>query len=152
MSDTTTAPPQATEAAQFDFWVGDWLLTWGENRDQHGTNRITKILDDKVIFEHFVSQSHAGFEGMSHSVWDTTSNQWKQTWVDSQGSYLDFTGGYADGKMILSRQTVREGRPVRQRMVWYNITADALEWNWERSLDDGATWEILWHIIYQRRK
>ncbi len=151
MTNTATASPP--QAAQFDFWVGDWALTWGENRDQHGSNRITKILDDKVIFEHFTSHSPAspGYEGMSHSVWDTASNQWKQTWVDSQGTYLDFTGGWDDGKMILARQTVREGQPVRQRMVWYDITTDTFEWHWERSLDDGATWEIMWHISYQRK-
>ena len=30
------------EARQFDFWIGDWDATWGE--DQRGTNRVRSIL------------------------------------------------------------------------------------------------------------
>jgi len=31
--------------------------------------------------------------GRSISIFDATDKKWKQTWVDSQGSYLDFVGG-----------------------------------------------------------
>ena len=30
------------------------------------------------------------FQGLSFSVYDRSAGRWKQTWVDSQGSYLDF--------------------------------------------------------------
>lgn len=29
---------------------------------------------------------------------------------------------------------------------------DAFEWNWERSLDAGKTWEVQWQIHYTRRR
>jgi hypothetical protein len=37
-------------------------------------------------------------------------------------------------------------------MVWYNITADEFDWNWERSDDGGKTWEVKWQIKYKRKK
>jgi hypothetical protein len=37
-------------------------------------------------------------------------------------------------------------------MVWYNIASDQLDWNWERSEDEGTTWTILWQIHYQRKQ
>ncbi len=41
---------------------------------------------------------------------------------------------------------------VLQRMVWYDIMQDSLQWNWERSEDKGKTWTVLWKIKYTRKK
>jgi hypothetical protein len=55
-------------------------------------------------------------------------------------------------RMVLSREAMREGKAFLQRMVFYNIGADALDWNWERSLDGGENWEVMWQIRYVRQK
>ncbi len=136
---------------QFDFWLGDWNLTWGENG--RGRNVISKILDGKVIQEQFTSlpnDATTPLIGLSLSVFNGQTDQWQQTWVDNQGSYLDFKGGMVGDKMILSRMTVIEGKPVQQRMVWDNIQTDALDWSWERSDDGGQTWNVQWAIQYRR--
>ena len=140
------------KAKQFDFWLGNWDLTWGENG--RGRNVISKILDGQVIQEQFTSlpdDETPPFVGLSLSVFNHRTDQWQQTWVDNQGGYLDFKGGLAGDKMILSRQATIEGQPVQQRMVWHNIQADSLDWSWERSADGGQSWEQLWAIHYQRQ-
>jgi hypothetical protein len=43
------------------------------------------------------------------------------------------------------------GEACKQRMVWYNIEADQIDWNWERSNDGGTTWRVLWQIHYQKK-
>lgn len=144
-----TPPPLPPEAAQFDFWVGEWNVSWKEN--QRGVNRITKRWDS-VIVEEFDGRPESPLEGHSVSVYDAGAGLWKQTWVDNQGGYLDFTGKFADGKMTLSRSFQKDGKTVHQRMVWYDIARDAFTWNWERSLDEGKTWEVVWKIDYTRRK
>jgi len=131
---------------QFDFWLGEWQVTWGE--DGKGTNRIEHILGGKIIQENF---SAPDFQGMSVSVYDPERKLWCQTWVDNNGTYLDFTGKFEDGKMILVRDAIVRGEACKQRMVWYEIQADKLEWNWERSDDGGNTWRVLWQIHYVRR-
>jgi len=131
---------------QFDFWLGEWNVTWGE--DGKGTNLVERILDDKVIQENF---SAPDLRGMSISAYDTERGLWCQTWVDSNGTYLDFTGKFEAGKMILSRDAIVKGQVCRQRMVWYDIQEDQLEWNWERSDDNGKTWRVLWQIQYIRK-
>ncbi len=131
---------------EFDFWLGDWELSWGEN--DHGTNHIERIMDDAVILENFESD---GYMGMSVSVFSKEDSRWHQTWVDSSGAYLDFVGEFADERMILSRNGIVEGKPVQQRMVWYGITKDKFQWNWERSDDNGAVWQVIWKIQYQRK-
>jgi hypothetical protein len=46
------------ENEQFDFWIGEWELTWAENG--RGRNVITKILDGKVVQEQFTSLPSTG--------------------------------------------------------------------------------------------
>jgi len=132
--------------SQFDFWLGEWDCTWGE--DGKGTNHVLHIMDDKVIQENF---SAPELKGMSVSVYDPERKFWCQTWVDNSGSYLDFTGGFENGKMILSRDAIVRGETCKQRMVWYNIEADQFDWNWERSDDGGNTWHVQWQIKYKRK-
>lgn len=144
-----SSPSIPPETSQFDFWVGDWDASWQEG--QHAVNHISKRWD-RVLVEEFNGAPASPLEGHSVSVYMPGEKLWKQTWVDNQGAYLDFTGGFADGKMTLSRSFQKDGKTIRQRMVWYDITPDAFKWNWERSLDDGKTWEAQWKINYTRKK
>ncbi len=129
----------------FDFWVGTWKLTW-EDADgtvAKGANHIEKVLDGKVIKENFEAQSGAyeGFVGKSYSVYNSNTGEWKQTWVDNQGGYLDWlreTSAIREG-------INQEGEPILQRMVFYDITeANTM------SEDDGVTWQLQWRINYER--
>jgi len=144
------APCQSPEASQFDFWVGDWDLTWPDSG--WGTNTITKDYDGCVITEHFADSSGSGFRGTSVSAYKPNLGKWQQTWVDNQGGYLAFTGGFHDGVMELRTDRLVKGELVPFRMRWFNITSDSLDWTWQKSEDGGATWKDLWQIHYKRRK
>lgn len=139
----------------YDFWVGEWHLTWTnkDGEEYHGENIIRRIMDDHVIEENFraLDGNLAGFEGKSWTVYDQASSQWKQTWVDNQGSYLDFTGQTDGDKRIFIREgTGPDGKKVYSRMVFHHITADAFDWDWQRSRD-GTGWETVWAIHYERK-
>jgi hypothetical protein len=144
-----TTPCSRPEAKQFDFWVGEWDLSWGE--DGKGTNHIRKVYDRCVIEENFDGGTSIPLKGMSVSVFNEESGKWQQTWVDNQGGYLDFIGEYQDDRMILSQSFEKDGQEIHQRMVWYNITEDELDWNWERSDDGAKNWKVLWKIHYRRK-
>jgi hypothetical protein len=152
VSSQNTSPCSSSEFSQFDFWIGKWNLKW-LNEDGsigYGTNNITKILDDCVIEEHFTT-ADSSFKGKSVSTYSTHRKLWLQTWVDNNGAYLDFAGGFKNGKMILSRKILnKETKEILQRMVWYNITENELDWNWELSEDNGSNWKTNWKIHYTR--
>lgn len=155
VAQTSQKPCSGEQSKEFDFWLGTWDLEWrsAEGLVQKGTNEITRILGGCVIRESFDGGEDLVLRGESYSMFDRSSGSWKQTWVDNQGSYLDFTGGWSDGKMILSRRfETREGKTVMQRMVFFNIAVDSLDWNWENSTDDGKSWNVIWHIKYTKRK
>lgn len=148
--ETPKEPPcSVPEAGQFDFWVGEWDANWGEN--SAGTNSIKKIMDGCVILENFDGTPSIPLKGMSVSTFSEQSGKWQQTWVDNSGGYLDFVGGFEDGKMILSREFVKDGKKLMQRMVWFNISENEFDWNWERSEDSGKIWKVLWSIHYKRK-
>lgn len=148
-------PCAAPEQKQFDFWVGSWDATWpGQTAGEtgHGTNNITRILDGCVVQENFTAEDATHLRGISVSIFNPNSGKWKQTWVDNQGSYLDFTGEFANGQMILSREAVQKnGTKSMQRMVWKNITASDFDWSWEASTDGGKTWTVQWPIHYKKK-
>jgi hypothetical protein len=143
----TSMPGAAPAARQFDFWLGEWDLTWDGG---HGTNSIRSILGGRVIEERFRS-ADMSLDGISLSVYDEALDRWQQTWVDSQGSYIHLSGGWEGDRMVLRTERLRDGRLVLLRMVFAQITADQLDWSWERSEDAGQSWWPLWQIHYRRQ-
>ena len=147
-------PCSAPEASQFDFWVGDWVATWGDTL--HATNRIEKIFGNCTLHENF-SDTRLGFFGQSWSVYNGNSKQWQQTWVDNQGGYIALTGGMTGDSMVLT--TAERTVPAKvsptgkivSRMVFYNIKSNSFDWSWEASTDGGKTWKNNWLIHYKRK-
>ena len=91
-------------ARQFDFWLGEWDCSWADESGRHlGTNSVYLDLDGFVVVENFDGRPSLDFQGLSFSVYDRKARCWKQTWVDSNGSYLDFTGRFENGVMELRR-------------------------------------------------
>jgi hypothetical protein len=144
------------DSTSFDFWVGEWNLTWkgSDSTTLTGENSVSKILAGKVIQEQFqgLGGPNNGLRGTSVSVFNKTDKKWHQTWVDNQGAYLEFIGGISGDKRIFSRHGRNaKGAEVEQRMVFYNIAKDTFDWDWERSLDSGKSWQIQWRIHYLRK-
>jgi Protein of unknown function (DUF1579) len=149
------SPCSKLEQKQLEFWVGEWDLTWpGNNPGEtaHGTSSVRRILDGCIVEENFSGGDAMHLRGQSVSIFDIRAGKWKQTWVDNEGGYLDFTGEFKDGQMILAREATRpDGTRGLQRMVFKNITRAEFDWSWEGSKDGGKTWAVLWPIHYKRK-
>ena len=145
------------QAQLFDFWLGNWDATWDEadGKKGKGTNLIEKILDGKVLQENFMvlkGQSQ-GFKGVSISVFNPQSQEWKQSWADNQGGYYAFRGRAEGEKRIFQTDVVRlnDGRQFTQRMVFKDITPQSMTWDWESSGDGGKSWTLNWRIFYTKK-
>ena len=158
----STPAPQAQptpctepQSKQFDFWVGEWDLTWpgpSPGTTQHGTNSVRHQLDGCVVEENFSGGTDMHLRGRSFSVFDRRAGKWKQTWVDNEGGYLDFAGEFQQGQMVLQREATRpDGSKTLQRMIYKNISPNEFDWSWEHSLDGGKTWQVLWPVHYKRK-
>jgi hypothetical protein len=144
-----TKPCSSPEASQFDFWVGNWDLTW--NDSVKGTNTITKIMDGCAVHEQFSDPKNNG-KGESWSMYNVQKGKWQQTWIDNSGNYMLFEGGMKNGNMELSfEQPGKDGKVVIMSMLYYNITANEFDWDWRSSNDNGKTWTSKWKIHYKRK-
>lgn len=142
----------------FDFWVGEWEVSWdeGDNIIGSGTNIVEKTLDGKVIQENFriTEGQNKGFKGTSLSLYQPRFERWKQAWADNKGGYYDFLGKTDGNKRIFQTGVIEldDGQEFTQRMIFYDITEDSMTWDWEASFDGGDTWSLNWRIFYKRLK
>ena len=137
------------DGTELDFWIGSWTARWDEAG--RGTNRISRILADRVVFEEFEGAGKQDrLVGRSYSVYDPERHLSRQTWVDDHGSYLDFVGTDVDGWFSFHRRAPESGPRAEQRMVFRDISGEAFRWTWEASDDGGAAWAVTWEIDYRR--
>ena len=152
---TTLAAPAAQPADLFDFWLGDWQVSW---RNADGTtgkarNHVARILDGNVIEERF--EEDAGdpaplLKGRSLSVRDA-AGLWRQAWADNQGGFFALSASVDGDKRLFSTALTAAGAEVKgQRMVFHDITPGAFTWDWEGTTDGGRTWKLLWRLAYRR--
>lgn len=76
LTTTTITPihPALPGARQFDFWIGEWNLSWAEGGK--GRNSIQAVLEGQVILESFEAQQSPTFQGMSVSVYNDALGKW----------------------------------------------------------------------------
>jgi hypothetical protein len=141
----------------FDFWFGRWQI---ENK------RLLKRLEACTEWETFAAVGEAkpilggigniddfvpdtwrpGFIGMSLRLFNPSTQQWSIYWMSNQTGTLEppVIGGFQDGIGIFEGDDLLEGRPIRVRFIWSEITANAALWEQEFSDDAGKTWEKNW--------
>jgi hypothetical protein len=146
VDDTDPMAAYGSDSSSLDFWVGEWTCTWDGGG---GRNRITKELDGRVVVERFESLEPEHWSGMSLSVFDE-EHGWRQTWVDSTGNYWAFHEGCDGDDLTFEVREIDDGRDVVKRMVFTDVADDSFSWRWERSFEDGGSWEPLWAIAYRR--
>ena len=152
---TASAATAAQPADLFDFWLGDWNVTW-QNADGttgRARNHVSRILDGNVIEEQF-EQDPADpaplLKGRSLSVRDH-AGLWHQAWADNQGGFFALTASADGDKRLFSTALTAVGDEVKgQRMVFHHIGKKGFTWDWERTTDGGKTWKLLWQLDYKR--
>jgi hypothetical protein len=144
----------------FDFLEGSWdaiCRVPGENgwAEAPGSLTAARALDGKVFIERFEGIYHGGrLQGLGLRAFNRETRQWEHTWTDSlePGHFHVWKGEFRDGKIdLVGSWTEADGRPVRSRLTWSNITGDSAHWESSRSSDGGKTWQVHWVIDFRKR-
>lgn len=145
MSSTTSQTAQGPR--QFDFWVGDWECRT-QTGQLAGTNRIEKILGDRVLQENW--EGSGGTSGKSFNIFDAATGMWHQTWVDDSGTLLQLDGGLTeDGSMVLEgMRPGPNGSDVLHRVTWTPMDGGRVNQVWDSSADGGGAWTNLVDLVY----
>lgn len=144
----TEAPPalptcDAPQYRQFDFWVGEWEA-YNAKGELAGHSLIEPVYAGCGVRENWRS---ARVSGGSLNMWDRDAGVWKQNWIDSTGSRLDFTGGWNGEAMVL---TAEDTDGDLHRMTFTPNPDGTVRQHGEGSKDKGATWETEYDFTYRK--
>ncbi len=147
----------------FDFLVGRWSVAhrrlqrrlegctaWDEFA---GACDLRLILDGQGNLDENVIDLPGGtYRAATLRVFDPLGLTWSIWWIDGRRGQVEppVRGTFADGIGTFYGDDAWEGRPVRVRFLWTNITANAARWQQAFSIDDGKTWETNWTMQFTR--
>jgi len=141
----------APEFRQFDFWVGEWDVT--PNGAPPGTlpsaSSIQLILEGCVLLENWTS---IGYAGKSFNLFEPATRQWRQAWVDTQGSMHLYQGEARDGSLYFTGESANlGGGKTLYKLAFLRHGQDGVRQLWEQSTDGGKTWFVAFDGIYRRK-
>lgn len=146
----------------FDFFHGRWQLrnlrlrqrlTGSEDWERFdSTQDCEPILGGLGNIDNFITSWDGGFIGMSLRLFDPQTRLWSIYWASNRTGTLDppVVGRFENGVGTFYGHDVHEGRPVRARFIWSEITATSALWQQALSDDDGKTWETNWYMRMTR--
>ena len=148
-------PPACTgpDYRAFDFWVGEWDVFPNGAATQVATSSIEAMFGGCAIRETWKPLKGGG--GGSFSHYDSERRYWRQAWVDSSGARVDFDGGLAGDRMVLTghwANVVAKGQDGLIRMTYSKEPSGAVRQHGEQSTDHGLTWTTSFDFIYRPRK
>ncbi|MEN8008422.1 MAG: hypothetical protein ABFS42_15540, partial [Candidatus Krumholzibacteriota bacterium] len=135
------------EADQFDFWVGEWYVFAQDKLV--GRNTISRVHKGCTLVEEYTAAG-GKYAGRSFNYFEPEDGLWHQIWVDDAGTRLHLTGGYADGKMVLSGDRLMKSETVTDRISWTDNPDGTVRQLWEHSKDGGESWQVLFDGEYRR--
>jgi hypothetical protein len=141
-------PCDAPPYRQFDFWLGDWVVT-GSAGDTLGFNVITPVASGCGFREEWTGSS--GSVGSSLTYYDQSDKQWHQNWVSGTGMVLHLAGGLEDETMVLTGERIGRQGPIVDRVQWTRLPDGRVRQTWTYSADEGATWRPLFDGFYAPR-
>lgn len=156
-----TAIAAATGTQDFDFLAGSWLVANRRLKVRHaasddwdefpGSSEMRRILGgvgnvDEIEFP------TKGWSGATFRLFNPESRKWSIYWANSRDGLLQAPvfGSFANGVGEFFGDDLDEGRAVRVRYRWSEITADSARWDQAFSLDAGKTWETNWVMELRR--
>ena len=149
-------PPPACAGpgfAAFDFWVGEWDVYPAGKDTLVAHSRIEKLYGGCAIRENWMPLKGPG--GGSLSGYDPASQRWHQTWIGSAPGVIQFDGGRADGKMVLTGwwpKSGPKGEDGLTRMTYSRVEGNAVRQFGAFSADHGLTWQTSFAFVYRPHK
>lgn len=152
--------PHNGKPGEFDFLSGSWKISHRRLK-----NRVTKewdvfegeatcwsILGGVVSVEELRIPAR-NFSGMGLRMLDVENKQWSDFWVNGRAGVLTppgVIGGFESGVGLFVSDEEEEGKPIKVRGIWDNISATTCRWQQAASRDDGKTWEDNWIMDWVR--
>ena len=147
----------------FDFAIGTWKTsltrlvkplsgstTWVK---LEGTSVIRKVWDGRAnLVELKVAGPSGTIEGLSLRLYNPQTRKWSLNFASSRNGTLvtPTIGEFANGRGEFFSDEDLDGKPIRVRNVFSDITPNSYRFEQAFSADGGKTWEVNWVAIDTR--
>ena len=161
--DSTPGMKQADSAVpglhDFDFLVGHWQAHHRKLKHRLANNHEWAEFDGTLFnqplmggYSNFddtvLNVPGAPYRGVALRSFDPRTQQWSIWWLDSRtpSDPLDppMVGTFHNGVGTFYGIDTVNGKQVRARFLWSNITPTSGHWEQADSPDEGKTWETNW--------
>ena len=157
--------PVASSPTDFDFVVGEWTVQHRRLRERLAGSSVWIEFDGEMstqkvlggfgnVEDNLLKFPEGEFRAVALRSYDPSTSSWSIWWLDGRfpgkmdvpvvGSFENQVGTfYADDTF--------EGRPIKIRFLWSQVTVDQLRWEQAFSDDSGRTWETNWTMDFFRK-
>jgi hypothetical protein len=147
----------------FDFFLGRWSVAHRRLRQRlvgdtcweefAGTAEMRAILGELGNLDDNVLELPAGtYRAATLRLFDPATALWSIWWIDARRPGLEppVHGRFENGVGTFFGDDMLDGRPIRVRFIWSEITPRSARWEQAFSADGGASWEINWIMRFER--
>ncbi|HEX8805367.1 MAG TPA: hypothetical protein VF741_00405, partial [Candidatus Aquilonibacter sp.] len=163
---SSSAPAAVDHQHDFDFEFGAWTATLkmqpnplsGSNVwvTLGGTSIVHKLWDGRGNYgELEVGNSRAHIEALTLRLFDAKAQMWNVYFANSKSGALDATpmvGRFDDSRGVFYNTEPYNGKMIRVRFVFSDITPTAFTFTQYFSADSGKTWEPNWIATFVRSR
>lgn len=138
----------SSEHRQLDYWLGSWSVNNGAST---GTSKVELSLDQCMVVETWNgARNHMGKNMFAYNPDD---HRWYGMFADNEGRVHIFTDGKVEAGTAEFRGTSRgeNGELALNRIRVMRVSADKVEQTWEKSSDNGTTWNVVYRGVYSKR-
>ena len=143
----------------FDFLVGRWRVHHRKLKERLANNHewieFDGTLSSQPLMGGYANVDDDVFEvpggtyrGVAPRSFDAKTGQWSIWWLDSRTptAPLDppVRGSFHNGVGTFYADDTFNGKPIRIRFIWSEITSTSCHWEQAFSPDGGKTWETNW--------
>ena len=160
----TQAATDRADVHDFDFLLGDWrvrhrYLRVKENSrqwlDVDGTASHRELMGGRAnVEEHMINVPDGAYRAVALRSYDPKASLWSIWWLDGRTPHGDLDppvqGRFENGVGTFYGDTTINGKPMRVRFVWSQITATSARWEQAYSSDAGKTWETNWTMDFTK--
>jgi hypothetical protein len=134
---------------QLDYWLGNWKIgAEGSSGKAHST--VSLSLDKCLVIENW--DGGRGHYGQNIFGYSADDKSWYGMFADNEGRVHVFTSGKVSSGSAEFKGTSRgpNGETVWNRVKVVRLGPDKVEQTWEKSSDNGTTWNTAFRGEYSR--
>jgi hypothetical protein len=163
IKDPAMTPQDASGLRDFDFLFGSWAVRhhklkrrlagsddWSDFAGQLSCRPLIHGLGN--MDDNQFDDPAGPYAAVAVRYFNPATRLWTIYWVDGRYPQMEpaVSGAFKDGVGLFYAEDRFEGKPIRVRFRWSDISSSSARWEQAFSPDAGATWEVNWKMEFVR--